>query len=280
MRSQYLMLLGYLLLNMYLVFAWDVWWYGGSFGARGMVQVYALLALPMAALFSWMWRKWAVFIPTLAFILACSWMNLFMTWQAHSSAGLWEPEYMTKAYFWKIFGKTSIPKMDRKFLHVADELTNEEAFNIRVLYANDFESDTVAGITDRFASSGQYSWVTNQERQFSPGLSMLLSEINAKPDSWTRVSAQLYYERLVSDIWGQGSLVMIFLRDGAIYSQTYCRVQELLEPNQWQSLSYEMRIPVDVLPTDELRVYVWNSGSANELFVDDLKVELLEPRNP
>ncbi len=37
----------YLVLQLYLVFSWWCWWYGGSFGSRPMIESYAFLALPL-----------------------------------------------------------------------------------------------------------------------------------------------------------------------------------------------------------------------------------------
>lgn len=37
------------IVNIYVIFSWWSWWYGGSFGARAMIDSYALLAFPMAA---------------------------------------------------------------------------------------------------------------------------------------------------------------------------------------------------------------------------------------
>jgi len=40
----------YSLLFIYVAFAWDIWWYGGSLGQRTMVQVYPLLSIPFTFL--------------------------------------------------------------------------------------------------------------------------------------------------------------------------------------------------------------------------------------
>lgn len=45
----------FLALNLYVVFSWWCWWYGGSCGLRALIESYALLALPLAA-----WIEWAV----------------------------------------------------------------------------------------------------------------------------------------------------------------------------------------------------------------------------
>ncbi len=36
-------------ITVYIVFSWEMWWYGGGFGARVLIQSYALLAIPFTA---------------------------------------------------------------------------------------------------------------------------------------------------------------------------------------------------------------------------------------
>lgn len=51
----------YIVLTIYVVFSWEQWWYGGSFGCRPLIPALALLALPMARLSETLFRfrKWA-----------------------------------------------------------------------------------------------------------------------------------------------------------------------------------------------------------------------------
>ena len=50
-REFFIPLVCFLPLNLYIISSWGTWWYGGSFGHRGFVESYALLALPMAAFY-------------------------------------------------------------------------------------------------------------------------------------------------------------------------------------------------------------------------------------
>ena len=40
-----------------MIFSWWCWWYGGSFGLRAMIDVYAVWAIPMAAFFTWVYNQ-------------------------------------------------------------------------------------------------------------------------------------------------------------------------------------------------------------------------------
>ncbi|MCB0847408.1 MAG: hypothetical protein KDE26_29360, partial [Bacteroidetes bacterium] len=59
--------------------------------------------------------------------------------------------------------------------------------------------------------------------------------------------------------------------------QTTARVQRVSNPWVWFDYHYEMQIPKDWQPEDIVKAYVWNAGSQTEVFVDDLKVELIQP---
>ena len=86
----------------YVFSSWWSWWTGGSFGIRSMVDLMAILSLPLAAFLTWLGKgKWwaaAAFSLLLAFTV---FLNVFQTRQyqkvlIHGTA-------MTKASYWTIF---------------------------------------------------------------------------------------------------------------------------------------------------------------------------------
>lgn len=82
-RDYFNMIWVFLVVYIYVVFSWWCWWYGGSFGQRTMVDIYALLALPVAAFaerlpqFNKPWKQICQFLLVLFFLL-----NIFQTMQA------------------------------------------------------------------------------------------------------------------------------------------------------------------------------------------------------
>jgi hypothetical protein len=74
----------FLLCHLYVVFSWWSWWYGGSFGSRPMVEVYAILAFPLASLYEWVYLsagRLAVKITFSVLVLLMVSLNLFQTYQ-------------------------------------------------------------------------------------------------------------------------------------------------------------------------------------------------------
>ncbi len=96
-RDIFFTTLMFTLLNIYIVYSWDIWWYGGSLGSRAMIQSYAVLLFPLAAFVNWIWNNHFIRTATLVVILFCIWLNLIQTYQAHAK-GIFEAENMTRAY--------------------------------------------------------------------------------------------------------------------------------------------------------------------------------------
>ena len=278
-RFQFFAVLAYVLLNIYVVFAWEVWWYGGSFGARALVQSYAVLALPLAACLTWLLkRKWTAALG-IAFVILCADLNWMMTWQAHSQHGGWNAEGHSKLYYWKIFGSANPKKEDKKFLDVKRELKSTEGMTIQTLYENDFETDTSAHRSERHTFSGKYSFLLNKDHQFSSTYVAKIGELNAKPKSWIRVQAEVFYLQNPPTLWNNAQMTIFFIRDGHPFKATYAKIQRAVDRGKWNHYQYEMRIPEKLTDQDEVKVYVWNASSPTELYIDDFKVELIQPQD-
>jgi len=94
----------FMVINLFLVFSWWSWWYGGSFGMRALIDSYALLALPLAAFLKWISGQKRVFRSfSYAIVFLFSFYGLFATVQYYYGAIHWDS--MTKSAYWDSFGK-------------------------------------------------------------------------------------------------------------------------------------------------------------------------------
>jgi hypothetical protein len=70
------------LLNLYIIWSWWCWWYGGGFGQRALIESYALLSIPFAAFTQFLMSKRsairAVFLGLVFFLVL---LNIFQTFQ-------------------------------------------------------------------------------------------------------------------------------------------------------------------------------------------------------
>jgi len=110
-------LLLFLPLFWYVTFSWWCWWYGGSFGARTLVDILPLMALPLALTFDW-WttRKWTKLLFILPAI--CIYLNIFQSWQYMH--GIIHYEAMTFEGYKTVFLKKYTPEGYWEKLRVPD----------------------------------------------------------------------------------------------------------------------------------------------------------------
>lgn len=106
-------------LNIYVVYSWWCWWYGGCYGSRPMIDIYGIMALPLAALLqktfdSKIWVKSIAVVFLLAFI----WLNQFQMKQYRTSLLHWDS--MTKEAYWEIFGRKTWPEGYDKMIKSPD----------------------------------------------------------------------------------------------------------------------------------------------------------------
>lgn len=71
-RTQFWGTLVFMVLNLYVVFSWWCWWYGGSCGLRALIESYALLSLPLAAWTEWIASRKRLLRALLVILLAAS----------------------------------------------------------------------------------------------------------------------------------------------------------------------------------------------------------------
>ncbi|MEI6122922.1 MAG: hypothetical protein WCQ95_04770 [Bacteroidota bacterium] len=93
----------FLTLNFWIVFSWWCWWYGGSYGLRALIDIYALLAMGLGVFITAVWKlkPWFKY-PLILMVLACVLLNMFNIIQFQR--GALHIDSMTKNAYWKNFG--------------------------------------------------------------------------------------------------------------------------------------------------------------------------------
>ncbi|HPH21334.1 MAG TPA: hypothetical protein PLE32_21240, partial [Haliscomenobacter sp.] len=270
-NALYLSLLIYTALFIYITFAWDIWWYGGSLGQRAMVQAYPVLAFPLAAfvdsaLKTKIWKYIFGFIALLFIYL-----NLWWTHQAHWG-GLFMVEQMNRAYFWDVLGRFKEP--DGESLKLLD--TNEPGFygvrkNVRELLYEDFEKDTSTALCEVPVIEGQKSGCLDANRQNLPMYSVPLATGDA---GWVRASAVFRCRNKEWTVWLGAQFQLFFYNGDEILKTEQIRVYRFLNDGETKSLFFDIKLPKATF--DRVGVSVWNGGGVLPLAVDQLKIEAFD----
>ena len=107
-RQLFLPILVWFILHIYITFSWCIWWYGGSFGMRALIQGTALLAINMALLYDFGIRNLRDFFWVILLGLYFIRLNLFQTRQFLNSLIHWDS--MTKEAYWYVFERREMTR--------------------------------------------------------------------------------------------------------------------------------------------------------------------------
>lgn len=120
-KALFIPVAAFLAVNIYVVFSWKIWHYGGGFTSRPMVESLAVLALPACALVERVSLVRNSFVRIAAAAIAGFLMvlNIFQTFQ--HSRKIIHFDRMTRAYYWRVFGKLNVTEADRQLLRPVSE---------------------------------------------------------------------------------------------------------------------------------------------------------------
>lgn len=270
--------------NILIVASWPTWWYGGSFGQRAMMHSYAILVFPLAALVQWLFSKKAwIKLPVLIILIFLILLNLFQTWQYMNF--LIEPTLMTREYYWRMFGKTKTDNVAKGYLEGYKEsgweaMGPEDEYNRKELINLDFEQTEgwIPGAKeDSIVHLGNYSWRLDGSIKSFPIWDKNVLEFTTLQESWVRITFWLYSPYLFK--YNPGNFVITMNHLGENYKYRFLAFEEEgWIPLKWNKVIYTYQIPYVEDPVDRLQVYLWRDSPAN-LFVDDITVELFEPKD-
>ncbi|MBC7885954.1 MAG: glycosyltransferase family 39 protein [Saprospiraceae bacterium] len=250
-RSLFYCLFIFSALFMYITFAWDIWWYGGSIGQRAMVQIYPVLAFPLAAFIQSFQAVNLKAMMTSLFVVCCIHYNIWVTHQAHYG-GLLVAGEMTSEYLKAIFLKNQLPHDARKLLDTKNMYKGEIKQPVYLMTEND--------------SVGYIGNIClNDTVQFSPAKKFKLPSSNG----WLRASADFLTIHKEWESWKMTQLILKYYKAGKEINSDVLRAQRHLDPGKKVNLFLDSRL-TDM--PDEVEILLWNSDGKTEICVDNIRL--------
>ena len=109
----------FLVLNVYIIYSWWAWWYGGGFGSRPLVDYYGLFAIPLAVFLKKSFEK-RLLIKRVVQGLVILFL-LLNVWQSKQyKRGVLHYDGMTQQAYFRLFFAWDIPKNYNKFIDRPD----------------------------------------------------------------------------------------------------------------------------------------------------------------
>lgn len=240
------------MLFIYITFAWDIWWYGGSLGQRAMVQAYPILMFPLCAFIkSVLTNRNRLYKITFALFSAIFiYVNLWFTYQARTG-GLLRVSQMTCAYYWKII------------------LPQEENLEFEKLL--DHDEIYIGGLNNEIIvyQDTTYNQVVNAESEITNSVSVSSDNFIHDHD-WVRISVDVELINKEWNIWNMTHFIVKVVNDKDILDSNSIKIQRIMNAFEKKLIYIDMRKTKEKFT--HLEILFWNTGSKDEMNIRNLKV--------
>jgi len=250
----------------YIAFAWDIWWYGGSLGQRTMVQLMPVLGFSFASIMEYVLADKIKTTAYLVLLSICIFLNFWITHHAHLGRYFY-PEQMTKSFYMHVLGKNSASQHAVKLLDT-DQLFVGFRKDVRLIYSNDFEKDSLFHICKDHVIDGVKSICLKKDRQFTPKVEV---STESHEFDWLRVGISAKEIEKEWSIWKNAQLIVELYNNESKVDQEMIRIQRLLPDNNSRDIYIDVENKGNF---DQIKFYIWHSESSTHLILDDFKVEI------
>lgn len=155
----------------------------------------------------------------------------------------------------------------------------------RVLLQDDFEQpNAVRPVPEQFSSDQAHSW----EHSMKVGQGLEFGTLSS--GTWADLGQ---HRQLRLRLWGwlrtpqqrTANLIIVSQRPNATPGATpeeksrheFNLYEVMRRYQQWVPASYTVQLPPDLLPTDEVAMYIWvPSGQPDAVYIDDFSIEYLD----
>ena len=240
----------FFLVNFYIVSAWDIWWYGGSFGQRALVQSYAIMAFPLAAFVEQLrQRRIQLYLvaPLMIFFII---LNNFQIWQSHT-AGLFDAEYTNRAYYWRMFFKNTFEPTDKLLLDSKEGYSGKRKAS-SVLLSSDFENEDLPEGTAALGKNNTTAQAINNKNPYSKTFTIKDIPLDKK---WLSIQADYFTDQKEYDIWSMAALVVEFRKEEKNIKYRHIKFPRLLDTETWKQIEMTCKFPEKDI--DEIRCYIF-----------------------
>lgn len=255
--------LTFTVLSIYVIFSWHMWWYSSSFGNRGIVQIYPILAIGMGAFLTAFAEKpfWA---KALFGIIATALLGLNQFQDLQYRTRVLPHDKTTEFYYWKVFLKTQnqLPTDVRKFLFLDEELPE-----------GNYQSVPFASFSkgENLIDNSKNLILPGKEFYFSTGRHLDEKTAAQFSEKWIRVSTKIKQYSDKYHKWEDTKLVLVVERKSEQIVWEGLPVQQFLKTGEFTDFHFEKKLPT-LQSNDLLKAYFWNK-SPDTLEVESLIIE-------
>lgn len=273
--------------HVYIIYSWWNWYYINGFGSRPMVDLYAMLAFPLAACLAFLLKKGKNYL-LYAVVTVLIALNIFQVYQ-HNLGIMWT-EMANWGYYRQAFGKTSF---DQKMSVALDlnEYQHDEMTAIKTVYQETFEDTTFTYTSPEIQHQGQQSYRITRKTKEDFNIKMIYEDLlsdRGKEAQYLNVQFWVYVKRQAGGFYQFDTMIFDFEKpDNSVYRRRYLRLNNKPgdlgdfsiwwgTPNKWYPVEAQIRVPTRFKKGDHIRLFFNKEIDSCEVYVDDIEISTAE----
>lgn len=276
-------------LYVYIIYAWYCFNYINGLGSRPMINIYALLAIPLAALLTFIAKR-GMFIKTVAACLAIFFIAINVSYSLQKSLNILNSEESNMAYNIQTMFKYKLNYADYVVADVAEYQpdTNKISY-IGIIAAEKFEDSLSEHFVKDTLYGSNYMYHFTDNEHFDHTIKMTYNKKSFKGAKWLKCSGlfmvpngrEYYQHLLVLDINHDGNTTIwrgckVDNKIGLV--DNYCdHINKIdidhFEQGRWGHVFFFVSIPDNIKDGDVITLDLWNIGK-QELYIDNLTLEI------
>jgi hypothetical protein len=244
----------YFIVNTWIIISWSDWRYGASYSSRALVQSYAVMALPLAAMVSkLLYFRFRYIFYVFASLLI--FVNLFQIWQYNKT--ILHYDDMNKYYYKAIFLNPSPSPVQMSLLDTKEYIKNENEYMVFKEIKLDSQF-TVNAMDQPKATLLSGKW------------DEVFSNRNARNEYWLKISVKVFSD------WGAfgTKLFTSFDYDNTNKTTSVRMENGICKRQQWNKIEYYFKVPKHVNPGN-FSVFI-ETEVAQNIHVKDIIIKALE----
>lgn len=247
----------------YITLSWAHWEEGGGLGQRNLIQIYPIMAFPLAAFISNLLNTSKGKLLWIIILCANIYYSLWWIHQAHKG-GFFHAGQMNTKYFYHVAGRINPDENLLKLLDTKDYYSGK-VNNKQIIFSEDFENDSLQCL---FTKSDQTKAAClNNEVQI---LGPYIIPVDAKCNTWLRLEADFTMITREWDRWKQAQwIVQFFNGDEEIKTASILPHRLLKAEFDPRHIYFDVKIPGTGF--DRCQVIFSNASSVHTLAIDNLQ---------
>ena len=260
-RALFWGLLGFTILNLYVVSCWTVWWYAGSFSQRALEHSYPIYLLVIGFGLMNLGKPKQIIVGS--FITLCIILNIFQTWQMRN--GILHGYNMTEDYYISTFAQTSQPTEAQKKLLLINRDT--ETFD------NPDEYELIKTIHANY----QLPVTLSAESPYTPLIRVKYEDLTQKDHLWIKAYAVFEFKKDTADILTEATIHVCLSMQHEEQNYAWRNKEGHLSSGENKLLTKEYLTPQLRTEEDDLTVGTWLQAGP-PVQVNDLYFEIYEKK--